>query len=80
MWYMYVVECNDASWYAGITTDLDRRVTEHNGSTKGAKYTKTRRPVQLIYSNKFNDRSAACKAEAAFKKLKRPEKKSYIKK
>jgi putative endonuclease len=77
---MYVVECSDASWYAGVTTDLERRVTEHNGSTKGAKYTKTRRPVQLIYSNKFSDRSAACKAEAAFKKLNRPEKKSYVKK
>ena len=68
---MYVVECSDNSYYAGVTTDLDRRVIEHNSSRKGAKYTKTRRPVQLIYWSKWPDQSTACKAESAFKKLPR---------
>jgi putative endonuclease len=71
---MYVVKCSDGTFYTGVTTDLDRRVAEHNNSNKGAKYTATRRPVKLIYAIEKKDRSSACKAESKFKKLSRKEK------
>ena len=72
-WNVYVVECADGSLYTGITTDLNRRLNEHN-SGKGAKYTKTRRPVRLRASWQFPDRSSASKEEARIKKLSRPNK------
>ena len=78
-WYMYVVECRDGTLYTGITTDLDRRVDEHNNSTKGAKYTATRRPVKLVYFTDQPNRSSACIAEAKFKKMKRTQKDIIVK-
>ncbi len=80
LWYLYVVWCNDDSLYTGVTTDLKRRVEEHNTSSKGAKYTKTRRPVRLMYSLEFEDRSSAQKAECKFKKLSRKQKLNIIQK
>ena len=80
LWYLYVVWCNDDSLYTGVTTDLKRRVEEHNTSSKGAKYTKTRRPVRLMYSLEFEDRSSAQKAECKFKKLSREQKLNIIQK
>ena len=77
-WYQYVVECGDGSFYAGSTTDIQRRLYEHNNTNKGAKYTKSRRPVKLVYSKEFQNRSSAQKAEAAFKKLSRSEKERFI--
>ncbi len=68
-YYLYILECADTSLYSGITTDLARRVKEHNSSPKGARYTRTRRPVRLVYSEAFPDRSAASKAEYAQKHL-----------
>jgi putative endonuclease len=65
--------------YSGITTDLVRRIKEHNTSNLGAKYTRTRRPVKLAYSKGFSNRSAASKAEAKVKKLSRLEKLKMIK-
>ena len=73
-WYVYIVKCSDNSLYTGITVDLERRVEEHNTSKKGAKYTKSRRPVHLVYSEKQQDRSSASKRESAIKKLSRSEK------
>ena len=73
-WFMYVVKCSDNSFYTGITTDITRRLYEHNTTSKGAKYTRSRRPVELIYWIDFKDRSTAAKAEARFKKLSRKEK------
>ena len=73
-WFVYIVECSDKSLYTGITVDLDRRVLEHNTSNKGAKYTRPRRPVQLVYSEAYEDRSSASKRESAIKKLNRVEK------
>lgn len=75
-WYVYLVQCADSTLYSGVTTDLDRRVREHNGEFpgRGAKYTKARRPVKLVYSEECADRSAAGKAEAALRKLSRVEK------
>ena len=77
-WLMYVLECSDGSYYTGITTDITRRLHEHNHTTKGAKYTRGRRPVGLIYCERHTDRSRASKAEAAFKKLTRKQKEAYV--
>lgn len=77
-WFLYVVECADASLYTGITTDLNRRIDEHNRLSRGAKYTRSRRPVRLIYSKRFSDRSAASSAEAKFKRLARRKKLEVI--
>jgi putative endonuclease len=79
MYYLYILECADRTLYTGITTDLPRRITEHNDRKLGAKYTATRRPVKLVYSKKFKNRSAASRAEAGIKKLRRPEKLKLIK-
>jgi putative endonuclease len=76
-WFVYMLQCADGSLYTGTTTDLDRRVLEHNGvgaAGKGAKYTKTRRPVRLVYQESVADRSAAQIREAAVKKLSKSEK------
>lgn len=76
-WMVYIVKCSDDTLYTGVTTDLERRIQEHNGQDnqkKGAKYTRVRRPVRLVYSEKCEDRSTACKREAAIKKLPRPKK------
>ena len=78
MYYLYILECADLTLYTGITVDLERRVLEHNTSKAGAKYTKARRPVQLIYSKKFRTRSTASKEEYRIKKLSRSEKFSLI--
>lgn len=74
MYFVYILECSDHTFYTGITTNLDRRIKEHNSSKIGAKYTKARRPVKLIYSKQFNNRSEALIEEARIKKLSRTEK------
>ena len=73
-WYVYIVKCSDGSLYTGITVDKTRRIIEHNGSNKGAKYTRSRRPVTLVYSETLQDRSSASKREIAIKKLNRIDK------
>ena len=78
-WFMYVVKCSDGTLYTGITTDVMRRLHEHNGTKRGAKYTRARRPVKLVHCIDFNDRSSASKAEARFKRLSRKEKMEKIK-
>ena len=74
MYYVYIATCADKTLYTGITTDITRRIAEHNQSPRGAKYTHARRPVTLIYSQIFENRSRASKEEARIKKLKREEK------
>lgn len=76
--YMYVVECCDGSYYTGYTTDVKKRVTVHN-SGKGAKYTRARLPVKLIYAEGFNSKEEAMSAEAILKRKKRAQKESYLK-
>lgn len=80
MYYLYILECADKTLYTGITTDLARRIAEHRGAKLGAKYTSARRPVKLVYSKKFKNRSAALKEEARIKKLKKSKKLELIKK
>ncbi len=78
--YFYVLLCKDDSYYGGYTTDLSRRLKEHNAGI-GAKYThpKSRRPLQMIHAEAFATRSQATKAEYAFKQLSRSQKESYLK-
>ena len=77
--YFYVLLCKDNTFYGGYTIDLDRRLEEHN-SGKGAKYTRLakRRPAKMIHHEVFDTRSAAMKAEYAFKQLSRPQKERYL--
>lgn len=75
--YMYVVKCVDNTLYTGYTTDLVRRIKAHNNK-KGAKYTRVRVPVTLIYYEEFGTKSEATKAESAFKKFTRQQKERYI--
>jgi putative endonuclease len=77
-YYVYIVKCSDASLYTGITTDVNRRVNEHNSTTKGAKYTSLRRPVVLCYSEVLPDRSSATKRERVIKKLTKTKKMMLI--
>jgi len=77
-YYVYILQCSDNSLYTGITTDLKRRVFEHNNSDKGAKYTKIRRPVILVYNEKCENRSIASKREYEIKKLSRAKKLNII--
>lgn len=80
MYHLYILSCSDKTLYTGITTDLERRIVEHNGAKLGAKYTRARRPVKMVYSEKFKNRSAAARQEARIKKLSRTEKLEFIKK
>ncbi len=66
-WHLYVLQCDDGTYYTGITTDVTRRVEMHNRAT-AAKYTRGRRPVRLVYEEVVGSRSEALKKEAAFKK------------
>ena len=68
MYFVYMVKCADNTLYTGIATELERRIEEHNGSDKGAKYTRVRRPVSLVYSEEYPDRSSASKREYEIKK------------
>ena len=78
-WYMYVVECADGSLYTGITTCVTRRLNEHNySSSRGAKYTRSRRPVRLVMTKEFESHSNAASAEWKFKKLSRKRKLEII--
>lgn len=74
---MYILRCYDGSLYTGWTTDLEHRVKAHNEG-KGAKYTRSRRPVELVYHEEFETKSEALKREAAIKRLSREEKLTLI--
>jgi len=80
MYYLYIIKCADKTLYTGITTDLKRRIVEHNSTKLGAKYTSSRRPVKIVYSKKFKNRSTASREESRIKKLKRADKLRLIKK
>ena len=78
MWFVYIVECGDSTYYTGITTNLERRVHEHNHSKKGACYTSLRRPVKLVYYVKTENRIEAMKEELRIKKMSRKRKMTLI--
>jgi putative endonuclease len=76
-WHVYLLRCGDDSLYAGVTTDLGRRLREHAAGT-GAKYTRARLPVRLAWSVRVPSRSAALKREAAIRRLSRKEKLTLV--
>jgi putative endonuclease len=78
MWFVYIVKCKDGTLYTGITNDLERRIGEHNSSELGAKYTRARRPVELVYQFSCPNRSTALKEERRIKKMGRGEKLELI--
>ena len=77
-YFVYILKCRDGSLYTGIAKDVAKRLDEHNSSEKGAKYTKARRPVKLVYQEASVDRSSASKREYEIKKLNRTQKLQLI--
>ncbi|WP_102348012.1 GIY-YIG nuclease family protein [Bacillus sp. Marseille-P3661] len=75
--YIYILECNDGTYYTGYTNNLEKRLDKHQ-SGKGAKYTRGRIPVKLIYSRSFNSKTAAMQEEYRIKQLTRHQKEQYV--
>jgi len=75
--YVYVLECADGSLYTGYTTDVERRVAEHEAG-EGAKYTRGRTPVELVHAESFDSKSAAMSREHEIKRLSRAEKERLV--
>ncbi len=78
-WFVYIIECSNDSYYTGITTNIDRRVREHN-SGRGGSYTRAFSPVKLLWSEYHRSRSSALKRESAIKKLSRKDKENLLNK
>ncbi len=79
MYYFYILRCFDNSLYCGITNNLEKRLVAHNSAFRnGAKYTRSKQPVQLIYSEKFENKSLAMKREAEVKRWKKEKKEKLI--
>lgn len=77
-WWVYLLRCNDNSLYAGVTTDIHRRIDEHNNSKLGAKYTRARRPVSLAYLEQADNKSIACKREYQIRHLTKLKKEQLV--
>ena len=77
-YYVYILECSDKTLYTGWTGNLDKRIQEHNDGKKGAKYTRTRRPVRLVYTETYASLSEALRREIRIKKLSHGEKVELI--
>jgi len=76
--FVYILKCNDDTLYVGCTNNLEKRLREHNTSKNGAHYTKIRRPVKLVYSEKCADLAEGRRREAEIKRLSREEKMSLV--
>ena len=77
MWYLYILRCKDGSLYTGITTDVDKRLEAHRAG-RGAKYTRGRAPLELVYREECGDHSTALRREMEIKALPREEKLKLI--
>ena len=77
MWYVYILRCKDNSLYTGITTNLDKRVKSHNAG-KASKYTRTRRPVELVHREELANKSLARRREIQIKDFRREKKEELI--
>lgn len=78
-WYVYIVRCADNTLYTGVTTDPVRRLREHNGELRGgARYTRSRQPVALVWQESQPDRPRACQREAQIKRLTRQQKERLL--
>ncbi|KKR21742.1 MAG: Endo/excinuclease amino terminal domain protein [Candidatus Moranbacteria bacterium GW2011_GWA2_39_41] len=80
MYFLYILQCADKSFYTGITTDVARRIEEHNTTELGARYTRGRRPCKVVFIKEFENRSTASSEEAHVKALSRVKKTELIKK
>ncbi len=78
LWYVYLLRCNDNSLYAGITTNIERRLHQHNHTKLGAKYTRAKRPVTLAFIETAVDKSAAGKREYQLRKLTKIQKEQLV--
>lgn len=78
-WFVYIVRCSDGTLYTGITTNLEERIGQHNSKEGGAKYTKSRQPVKLVFSEQVESRSLATKRELAIKRMPKAKKVKLIK-
>lgn len=79
-WYVYLLKCADGTLYAGVTTDPARRLRQHNGElVGGARYTRARRPVAMVYQEVCADRQAACRREAEIRTYSRRQKLGLVK-
>lgn len=78
LWVVYLVRCHDGTLYCGIAKDLKRRLTEHNSADKGAKYTRGRQPVELVYTEQAASRAKATKREGKIKRMTRAQKMALI--
>ena len=78
-WVVYLVRCQDGTFYCGIAKNLNRRLEEHNSADKGAKYTRGRRPVQLVYTEQAASRAQATQREGQIKRMARTQKMALIK-
>lgn len=76
-WYVYLLRCSDGTLYCGISNDVEKRCKVHN-SGRGAKYTRSRLPVRVVYKEEVSDKSAALKREYAIKKLSKVQKEKMI--
>lgn len=77
-WWVYMLRCADGSLYTGVATDVTRRLHEHNNSPRAARYTRSRRPVELVLIEAVDNRSEALKRESRIKSLKRVEKETLV--
>jgi len=77
-WFVYFLRCNDNSLYAGITTDIERRLYQHNHSKLGAKYTRAKRPVTLAFIETASNKSSASKREYQLKQLSKAQKEQLV--
>jgi len=77
-YFVYILKCSDGTYYTGITNDVQKRVYAHNHAPTGAKYTKARRPVELVYQERSENRSSASKREYEIRHLSRKEKEDLI--
>ncbi|EPR39846.1 Excinuclease ABC C subunit domain protein [Desulfovibrio sp. X2] len=78
-WFVYLVRCADGTLYCGVTTDLSRRLAEHNGELPGgARYTRSRRPVSLAAAARVGDRAEACRLERRIKLLRKEDKRAVL--
>lgn len=75
---VYLLECSDGTYYTGVTTDMERRLEEHNSSRKGARYTRARRPVRVVHTESYPSRSDAQKREYVLRTLSRAEKEKLV--
>lgn len=77
-WFVYMVRCKDNSLYTGVAKNLTKRVAEHNSPAGGARYTRARKPVELVFCEPGNSRSEVCRREAQIKKLNVTQKNNLI--